>query len=293
MRASNFSSNLRMPVYAVLALLAFASVALFAPMPSVYADHEGGGPHNDEAPDAPSPDDSTESTDTNPAFALPIIIFGLDALLSDIDKEYTLGVTDQDSAALPVASIAVPAGAAYVAVGYTITGLPDGLTLNNSLIIEGTPTAVTEKPVEVIYTAIGTVINWDESEGETQRVSMKFTVTVNPAVAFSTETVESLRTSIVTWDLGQNKWLNAGDDGKVTLPTASGGTGPLTYALIDTATSKPLTESASGITFDPVTRKIGGTPPSLEIWTVTYSARDRNGSTSSATTTVLARVGGL
>ena len=65
---------------------------------------------------------------------------------------------------------------------------------------------------------------------------------------------------------------------------------------METSTGTPLTEAASGVTFDPATRKLGGVPPSLDFWYVTYEAEDENGSSASFTTTVLKRVkavGGL
>ena len=213
------------------------------------------------------------------------------------DRNYTAGVEAQaqDGVPLPEAVTETPGGASYVRVDYSATGLPAGLALSDDRMIVGTPAAATEQPAEVVYTATATVINTDGSEGPTYTASRTFTfsMSVNPPVAFSAETIESLRTSIVVWDLSENSWLNAGDDGKVTLPAASGGTGKLTYGLDDNDTSQPLTTAAKGITFDSAARKIGGTPESLDIWIVTYWARDENGGTASATTTVLSRLGGL
>ena len=68
--------------------------------------------------------------------------------------------------------------------------------------------------------------------------------------------------------------------------------GGLTYGL-DDERSRPLTEVTS-ITFDSETRKIGGTPTSLNTWVVTYWARDVNGVTAYAVTNVaVTRPGGL
>ena len=211
------------------------------------------------------------------------------------DRAYTAGVEVRDEIPLPEAVIDAPGGISAVRVAYSATGLPAGLVLGDDRIISGTPAAATEQPAEVVYTATATVINLDGSQGPTFRTSktLAFDITVNPPVAFSAATIESLRTSIVTYDLKQKKWLSSGDDGKVTLPAATGGTGTLTYGLDDNDTSQPLTTAAPGITFDSATRKVGGTPQSLDIWLVTYWARDGNGSTASATTTVLSRTGGL
>lgn len=291
MTTSKFHLRHWIPEYGVLALLALAiaSVALFASTPPGYADHEDGHDGPEEADDIPLPEDITDPINTNPAL---IVWFGLPALMMD-DKAYTIGETDQDPSPLPAATTETPPGASGVNVTYSVTGLPDGLTLNDSRIIVGTPAATTAQPVTVTYTATAKVVNGDGSEGRTQTATMKFTVTVNTAVAFSAETIEYLRTNLIVYDLKQKKWMGAGDDGKVVLPAASGGTGALTYGLYITKTLQPLTEAAPGITFDSATRKIGGTPPSLDFWWVTYWARDVNGSTATTAATILKRVGGL
>ena len=201
----------------------------------------------------------------------------------------------QDSGPLPEAVTGTPYGASSVRVDYSAAGLPAGLTLNADRMIVGTPAAVTSRQRSVVvYSATATVVNADGSQGPTYRAARTFTfeIFVNPPVAFSAETIESLRTSTAVYDLTQSKWLGAGDDGKVTLPAASGGAGGLTYGLYDDR-SRPLTEVA-GITFDSDTRKIGGTPTSLNTWTVTYWARDVNGVTAYAVTNVqVKRSGGL
>ena len=205
--------------------------------------------------------------------------------------------TWQDSGPLPEAVTGTPYGASSVRVDYSATGLPAGLRLNDDRIIVGTPAVVTSRQRSVVvYTATATVINADGSEGPKYRASRTFTfdIFVNPPVAFSAETIESLRTSTTVYDLGQKKWLGAGDDGKVTLPAATGGTGGLTYGLYDNERSRPLTAAETGIAFDGATRKIGGTPTSLNTWSVTYWARDVNGVTAYAVTSVaVRRTGGL
>ena len=204
--------------------------------------------------------------------------------------------TWQDSGPLPEAVTGTPYGASSVRVDYSATGLPAGLTLNADRMIAGTPAVVTSRQRSVVvYTATATVINADGSQGPTYRAARTFTfeIFVEPPVAFSAETIESLRTSTAVYDLAKKKWLEAGDDGKVTLPAASGGTGGLTYGLYHEARSRPLTE-ITAITFDSDTRKIGGTPTSLNTWEVTYWARDVNGVTAYAVTNVaVTRPGGL
>ena len=201
----------------------------------------------------------------------------------------------QDSGPLPEAVIETPGGASSVRVDYSATGLPAGLTLNDDRMIVGTPAVVTSRQRSVVvYSATATVINADGSQGPTYRAARTFTfeIFVNPPVAFSAETIESLRTSTAVYDVAKKKWLDAGDDGKVTLPAASGGAGGLTYGLYDER-SRLLTE-VTNITFDSETRKIGGTPTSLNTWAVTYWARDVNGVTAYAVTNVeVKRSGGL
>ncbi len=54
----------------------------------------------------------------------------------------------------------------------------------------------------------------------------------------------------------------------VVLPAAAGGNGALTYSL----TSDPA--GLAGLTFDPVTRTLAGTPATMGSWTFTYRAED-------------------
>ena len=201
----------------------------------------------------------------------------------------------QDSGPLPAAVTGTPYGASSVRVVYSATGLPAGLTLNADRMIVGTPAAVTSRQRSVVvYSASATVVNADGSLGPTYTAARTFTfeIFVEPPVTFSAETIESLRTSTATYDVAKKKWLEAGDDGKVTLPAASGGAGGLTYGLEDER-SRPLTE-VTAITFDSETRKIGGTPTALNTWAVTYWARDVNGVTAYAVTNVaVTRPGGL
>ena len=201
----------------------------------------------------------------------------------------------QDSGPLPEAVTGTPYGASSVRVDYSATGLPAGLTLNSDRMIAGTPAVVTDRQRSVVvYSATATVINADGSPGPTYTAARTFTfeIWVNPPVSFSAETIESLRTSTAVYDVAKKKWLDAGDDGKVTLPPAAGGAGGLTYGLEDER-SRPLTE-ITNITFDPEARKIGGSPTSLNTWTVSYWARDVNGVTAYAVTNVeVKRTGGL
>ena len=281
----------------VLGLLALLAAAfLFSSAPYAYADHEDGHTGPSEAPDVPfDAEDIADATEGSSVF-----IVGFASGVTIGDRAYTVGVTDQHSSALPEAitenSLGSLLGPFTVSVAYSVTGLPAGLSLDASRVIRGTPTAATSEPAQITYSATGTIIRSNGERGGSHTVSLTFQVTVNPPVSFSAETVESYRRDTITYDLTEQKWLQAGSDGKVLFPAASGGTGTLTYSLVETSTGTPLTEAASGVTFDPVTRKLGGVPPSLDFWYVTYEAGDENGSTASFTTTVLKRVkavGGL
>ena len=281
----------------VLALLALLAAAfLFSSAPYAYANHEDGHVGPDEAPDVPfNAGDIADATEGSSVF-----IVGFASGVTIDDRAYTVGVTDQHSSALPAAitenSIGSLLGPFTVSVAYSVTGLPAGLSLDESRVIRGTPTAATSEPAQVTYSATGTIIGSNGERGGSHTVSLTFQVTVNPQVSFSAETVESYRKATITYDLQQQKWLDAGSDGKITFPAASGGTGTLTYTLFETSTGRPLTEAARGVTFDPTTRKLGGVPPSLDFWYVTYKAEDENGSSASFATTILKRVkaiGGL
>ena len=281
----------------VLALLALLAAAfLFASAPYAYANHEDGHVGPDEAPDVPF--DAGDIADATEGSSVFIVGFAKGVTIDD--RAYTVGVTDQHSTALPAAitenSIGSLVGPFTVSVAYSVTGLPAGLSLDESRVIRGTPTAATSQPAQITYSATGTIIRSNGERGGSHTVSLTFQVSVNPQVSFSAETVESYRRATITYDLEQQKWLDSGTDGKITFPAASGGTGTLTYTLVETSTGRHITEAARGVTFDPVNRKLGGVPPSLDFWYVTYKAEDENGSSASFATTILKRVkapGGL
>ena len=282
-------------VLGLLALLALAAL-LFSSAPYAYADHEEGHVGPNEAPEVPFDEEDIKDA----VGGSKVFIVGFPSGATIDDRAYTVGVTDQHSTALPEAitenSLGSLLGPFTVSVAYSITGLPDGLSLDDSRVIRGTPTTATTEPVEVTYSATGTIIRSNGQRGGSHTVSLSFQVTVNPRVSFTAETVEAYRKATITYDLQQQKWLDAGSDGTITFPAASGGTGTLTYTLVETSTGRPLTEAARGVTFDPATRKLGGVPPSLDFWYVTYKAEDENGGSDSFTTTVLKRVkaiGGL
>lgn len=173
----------------------------------------------------------------------------------------------------------LPSGSDHYEVTYTATGLPAGLSLSSvHRAIVGTPTTVTAAPATVTYTAAGEF-------GST--ASLTFDVSVASPVTFD-EAARTFCSSRIVAFTGDEEWLDAGDDGTVTYPAASGGAGTLTYSLIESDSQQPLSSVASGITFDPATRKLGGTPSqeARRQWSVTYAAVDQNGSRAACTTAV-------
>ncbi|MGY0038790.1 Ig-like domain-containing protein [Pedobacter sp. NJ-S-72] len=146
-----------------------------------------------------------------------------------------------------------PATGGTPAYTYTLgTGstLPDGLTLSASGLISGTPTTAGN------YTFS---INATDSKG----CSTAGVFTINISV-----------TSVLSLPAAT---LPDGVVGTVypvqTLPAAIGGSAPYTYSL---------TGLPAGLTFDPATRNITGTPAIGGTFTVTMTVTDANNSTASA-----------
>ena len=235
--------------------------------------------------------------------------FGSDSIS---DKTYTAGASvnqvfdttaaDQGLPRLPEVTVNFGVGpeAGYYLVSYTATGLPSGLSMSRDRVIRGVPGEATTEAVEVTYTATVTFYTSDGSsfsEAGTQTASLTFNVTVNPAVTFNAEAQNFIDSRVIVWVSGQG-WQDREADGKITFPAATGGTGTLTYSLIDNDSGRPLADVAGGITFDTATRKFGGTPATAaqKTWAVTYAAVDQNGGRASGSSTVYAGgwgVGGL
>ena len=188
----------------------------------------------------------------------------------------------------------------YYVVTYSATGLPSGLSMGSDRVIRGVPTEATTNPASVTYTASVTFYTSNGSsfsEAGTDTASLTFNVTVNPAVTFNAEAQKFIDSRIIVWVDGQG-WRDSEADGTIIFPAATGGTGALTYSLIDNDSGRPLSSAASGITFDTATRKLGGTPSTeaQKTWAVTYAAVDQNGGRASGSSTVYAggwSVGGL
>jgi len=146
--------------------------------------------------------------------------------------------------------------------GYTYTlspgsTLPAGLSLSSTGVISGTPTATGPSTFSVIAT---------DSKGCAATAVFTLTVNFSPLIL-------------------PPATLPDGTVGTVypvqTLPSATGGNGPYTYV----ATGLP-----PGLTFNPTTREITGTPTQGGTFTVAVIVTDANGNTANATYTINVRV---
>ncbi len=127
----------------------------------------------------------------------------------------------------------------------TLMNLPNGLMFDGTDQVSGTPTALGD--TEVTITAV---------DGVNDMVTDTFSITVNAAaLSFggATITAQTYTMDTAITDL--------------TLPVASGGTGTLSYAIIETL--------PSGLSFDTDTRVLSGTPNAVQaLTTYTYTATD-------------------
>ena len=275
MRANEGSVGLRIPAYAVFALLALAAAAiLFLFAPSARAQ------------------EGEQAATVTVTFASPTIA----------DKAYTagtkvnLGLSLDEIPTLPeVTGISdTHEDALGFNVTYSISGLPAGLTMRageaSDRIIWGAPESATASPVTVTYKATVIPVRWNQedgfSEGDPVEATISFTVTVNPAVSWSAEAQRFFKSKVIAYVPGSG-WT------ATTFPEAQGGTGTLTYSLIHNATDLPLAEHVSSITFDASTRTIGGTVASGERYAVTLIATDENGAVAKGYTEVRHGIGGL
>ena len=168
------------------------------------------------------------------------------------DQKYTAGTAISD--------MELPAATGGVGdIAYSVTDLPAGLSFDAATrTISGTPDAATDEPVEVTYTA---------ADGTGASASLTFSIKINATLTFD----------FVFFGAGKLVPAAAADGASIpefisgqpvnafTLPSATGGTEPLTYTLSP--------ELPAGLSFDSATRTISGTPQAegspLYIYTVT------------------------
>ena len=140
-------------------------------------------------------------------------------------------------------------------ISYTLTGtLPAGLSyIEARRTISGTPTAATTgAPPSFTWTAR----DGDANSATSDTVSLMFSITVD-----GEDTAPDFGTATIT---AQTFMQDTAVD--LTLPIATGGNGAITYAL---------TPAIPGLTFDPATRVLSGTPTTVAAATdYTYTAED-------------------
>ena len=139
------------------------------------------------------------------------------------------------------------------ALVYTIANLPSGLSFNASTReITGTPT--TPETKTVTYTV---------TDADNDADSETFTFTISPDLMPSAPSLSN-----------QTNRVSVAVD--LTLPVGTGGDSPLTYSI---------SNLPDGLSFNANTRKITGTPTTLQVKTVTYTVTDADGDTDSSTFT--------
>ncbi|WP_316850253.1 Ig-like domain-containing protein [Pedobacter agri] len=141
---------------------------------------------------------------------------------------------------LPAATGGTPGFTYALASGST---LPAGLSLSNKGLITGTPTATGDPTFSVIAT-----------DTKNCSTTATFTLAVTPALALAPGTLPDG----VTGTLYPTQ----------TIPAATGGTGPISYS----ATGVP-----PGLSFNPTTREISGTPSQPGNYIIPITVTDANG----------------
>ena len=193
----------------------------------------------------------TDANDITAALTFMVTVFGEPNFTEIIDDQvYTIG--DSVAVTLPIANDGL--GTLLYTLARTDGGsptLPDGLIFNaTARSIEGSPSA-----------------GFGGSDG----ASMRYTATdTNGAVAVLTFTLRVFGIDTTTID-DQNYYTETAVN--LTLPGASGGIGTLSFTLI------PAVSIPAGLSFDPDTRTLTGTPttPKETAVTLIYTAIDANG----------------
>ena len=203
-------------------------------------------------------DQTTEPTDTGDS---PL------AFVSSVDDQtYTVGTA--------ITELELPeATGGTGALAYVVSSLPAGLSFDwATRILSGTPTAATNGAFPVLYTVV---------DGDGKSATLNFTITVNKKLTFDLSDLFGAGKVVPTAADGATlREFVVGQhvDGLV-LPEALGGSAPLTYSL-----SPAL---PAGLTFDPATRTILGTPQAASEAVYTYTVTDANGATASLALQVL------
>ena len=167
------------------------------------------------------------------------------------DQEYTAGTE--------ISAMELPAAVGGVGdIAYSVSDLPSGLSFDASTrTISGTPDAATDEPVEVTYTA---------ADGTGASATLTFSITVNATLTFDLVFFGAGKlVPTASADASIPEFISGQPVNAFTLPSATGGTEPLTYTLSP--------DLPAGLSFDAATRTISGTPQAegspLYIYTVT------------------------
>ena len=210
------------------------------------------------------------------------------SLLEAVDRVWTVGArVDRGTPGggldrLPEAESVVPSSTSKFELTYSAEGLPDGLTMGNDRVIRGIPVAATDGEVTVTFTATGRATDVDGNQiGETATASLQFQVTVMSPVVFDPASLSFFTNDILEYTVGQATPLN------VTFPRATGGEGPLEYWLDNYEPRVPISNFATGLSFDPAVRALtSGTgneaPEAGQSYALVYWAEDRNGARAAA-----------
>ena len=178
------------------------------------------------------------------------------------DQTYTMGQT--------ITALTLPAATGGTGtLTYTLTG-PASAAL--SVAVPGlTFTATTRVLSGTPITAATTALTYTVTDEHGSTATDTFTVAVAAAVALNAPNDQ-------TYTMGQT--ITA-----LTLPAATGGTGDLTYTLTGPS-DVALSVAVPGLTFNPSSRVLSGTPTTAATTELTYTVTDENGSTASATLTL-------
>ncbi len=168
------------------------------------------------------------------------------------DQKYTAGTE--------ISAMELPAAVGGVGdIAYSVSDLPSGLSFDAATrTISGTPDAATDEPVEITYTA---------ADGTGASATLTFSITVNAEITFDLVFFGAGKLVPTASDDGASipEFISGQPVNAFTLPSATGGTEPLTYTLSP--------DLPAGLSFDAATRTISGTPQSegspVYIYTVT------------------------
>ena len=174
-------------------------------------------------------------------------------------QEYTAG------AAIPVLELPAATGGADD-VTYGVSGLPAGLSFDPATrTISGIPDAATDEAVEITYTA---------TDGAGATTSLTFSITINATLTFADFFAQFFAAGKVVPTASADgaairEFVMGEPVEALVLPAGAGGTAPLTYSL-----SPAL---PAGLSFDPITRTIAGTPQAEGAPIYTYTVTDATG----------------